>query len=386
MTPHGTEKLAGLSLNRRSFLLGALAFGGAGVLGLTGCSSRETQPAPTPSTGGNSEQITITDQFDRTVTLNGPIERIATTIIPLPAMLIAMDRSLDKVVAVNTAAQKLAEAGFLATMFPKILDLPAAANGADFVSNIETIVAQKPDVAIQWGHYGQEIITPIEQAGLDLLLLNYGDQKMLEEWITILSTLVGAPERGEQVLETMHGDQERIHELVRASGERPRAINIYNFDEMRVSAAGSYMDWWLNLCGAENPAAETLTGSSVATTREEILLWDPEVIFLGNFSTATPETLYNDPFWAEVTAVRNRRVYRLPNGGFSWDPPSTESNMSWLWVAGLLHPDAANFDLRTEMKTHFSYLYDHDLAEDEIDQILFMEANQGSANYDVFAR
>lgn len=386
MTPNGTEKLVGLSLNRRRLLLGALALGGAGALGLTGCSTRETQSATTPSAGGKSEEITITDQFGRTVTLDGPIERIATTIIPLPAMLIAMDRSLDKIVAVNTAAQKLAETGFLATMFPKILDLPAAANGADFVPNIETIVAQDPDVTIQWGHYGQEIITPLEQAGLDLLLLNYGDQKLLEEWIRILSTLVGAPERGEHVLETMHGDQKRIQELVKVSDERPRAINIYNFDEMRVSAAGSYMDWWLNLCGAENPAAETLTGSSVATTREEILTWDPEVIFLGNFSTATPETLYNDPFWSGMAAVKNRRVYRLPNGGFSWDPPSTESNMSWLWVAGLLHPNAANFDLRTEMKTHFSYLYDHDLAEDEIDQILFMEANQVSANYDVFAR
>lgn len=386
MSSHGFENLSTPAVNRRRFLQGMLALGGIGALGLAGCSTRETQPEATAATGGSDTTITITDQFNRTVTLEGPINRIATTIIPLPAMLIAMDQSLDKVVAVNTASQQLADKGFLRTMFPGIMDLPAAANGTDFVPNIETIVSQNPDVTIQWGHYGQEIITPIEQAGLDLLLLNYGDQQLLEEWISMLSTLVGKPERGQKILDTMHEDQKRIQDLVKASNTTPRAINIYNYDEMQVSGSGSYMDWWLNMCGAVNPAAGALNGSNVAAAREEILTWDPEVIFLGNFSTATPETLYNDPFWAEVSAVKNRRVYRLPNGGFSWDPPSTESNMSWLWVASLLHPETAEFNLRAEMKTNFSYLYNHDLTEDQLDQILFLEANGVSAHYERFAR
>lgn len=374
-------------MKRRTFLQLTLALGGASALGLTGCSSRATQPkadAAAATNGGYS--LTITDQFDRRVTFDHAIERIATTVIPLPAMLAGVDQSLDKVVAVNTSAQVLAEKGFLSTMFPEIMELPAAANGADFVPNVETIVSQNPDVTIQWGHYGQEIITPIEQAGLDLLLLNYGDQKLLEEWITLLSTLVAKPERGQHILDTMHADQKRIAELVAQVGRKPRAINIYNYDDMQVSGTGSYMDWWLDLCGADNPAADAAPGASTSVAREEILTWDPEVIFLGNFSNATPETLYEDPFWADISAVQNKRVYRLPNGGFSWDPPSNESNMSWLWVASMLHPQVADFDLRASMKENFSYLYNHDLTEDQIDQILFMDANKVSANYDVFAR
>ena len=361
----------------------AFALGGIGALGLAGCSSRDTQPATSSTTG--SEQLSVIDQFDRTVTFDGPVERIATTVIPLPAMLCGVDQSLDKVVAINSSSQALAQKGFLSTMFPEIMDLPHAANGADFVPNIETIVAQNPDVTIQWGHYGQEVIAPIEQAGLDLLLLNYGDQQLLEEWVSLLSMLVGKPERGERILNTMHDDRQRIEDLVSRSGKKPRAINIYNYDDMQVSGTGSYMDWWLNLCGADNPAAKAATGANSTVTREEVLAWDPEVIFLSNFSTAIPETLYEDPFWADVSAVKNKRVYRLPNGGFSWDPPSNESNLSWLWVASLLHPEAADFDLRSDMREYFSYLYNHELSDDEIDQILFMDANEVSANYDVFA-
>lgn len=382
MTEAGLEKIRDLTLNRRHFLQAALALGGLGTLTLAGCSSRETQLVETNTAG--DEHLSVTDQFGRTVTFDGPVERIATTVIPLPAMLCGVDQSLEKLVAVNTSAQALAQKGFLATMFPAIMDLPHAANGTDFVPNIETIVAEKPDVTIQWGHYGQEIIAPIEQAGLDLLLLNYGDQQLLEEWVSLLSTLVGKPERGEQILSTMHQDQQRVEDIVAKSGKKPRAINIYNYDDLQVSGTGSYMDWWLNLCGATNPAAAAATGASAMISREEILTWDPEVIFLGNFSTATPETMYNDPFWADMSAVRNKRVYRLPNGGFSWDPPSNESNLSWLWVASLLHPEVTDIDLRSDMRDYFSYLYNHTLTDDEIDQILFMEANQISANYDVF--
>lgn len=384
MAKSGLEKLRDLHLSRRNFLQVTFALGGIGALGLAGCSSRETQSVNSSVTG--SEQLSVTDQFGRSVSFDGPVERIATTIIPLPAMLCGVDQSLDKVVAINSASQALAQKGFLSAMFPEIMDLPHAANGTDFVPNIETIVAQNPDVTIQWGHYGQEIIAPIEQAGLDLLLLNYGDQQLLEEWVSLLSTLVGKPERGERILNTMHDDRQRIEDLVSRSGKKPRAINIYNYDDMQISGTGSYMDWWLDLCGADNPAADAATGASATIAREEVLTWDPEVIFLGNFSTATPETMYEDPFWADVSAVKNKRVYRLPNGGFSWDPPSNESNLSWLWVASLLHPEAADFDLRSDMREYFSYLYNHELTDDEIDQILFMDANQVSANYDVFAR
>ncbi|MGP6174007.1 ABC transporter substrate-binding protein [Corynebacterium sp. A21] len=368
-----------MPLNRRRFIQAALALGGAGMLGLAGCSTRETQPTAGEAGGAG---LTVTDQFGRTVSFDGPVDRIATTIIPLPAMLAGVDQSLAKVVAVNSSAQMLAEKGFLATMFPEIMDLPIAANGADFVPNIETIVAQHPDVTIQWGHYGDEIITPIEQAGLELLLLNYGTQEMLEEWVSLLSTLVGKPERGQQILETMHTDLARVESVVGKAGQRPRAVNIYNYDELQVSGPGSYMDYWLTLCGADNVI--TQKGSSVAIAKEELLKLDPEVIFLGNFSPATPETLYQDPFWADVSAVANRRVYRVPNGGFSWDPPSNESNLMWQWAATLINPEVADFHLRSAMKENFAYLYNHDLSEEQIDQILFLDANRGSADYDVF--
>lgn len=378
------------SMSRRTALRSALLLLGGGTLALAGCSTRETQATDAGSgTGGsgtNGGGLSITDQQGRTVVFDGPVERIATTVIPAPSMIIAADQGISKIVAVNRASQMQAGNGLLGEMFPEIMDLPIAAAGNDFVPNVETIAAQNPDVVIQWAQFGDDIIAPIEQAGLELLLIIYGTQEDLEFWVRMFTQLVGKPERGDTILDNMHRDRAAVESAVGTARRRPRAVNLYNYDEMQVSGTESYMDFWLTLCGADNVGANAGPGSSVKVSREELLEWDPEVVFIGNFSPATPDTMYGDPFFAEMSAVKNKRVYKVPNGGFAWDPPSNESNLMWQWAAQLLHPEDANFDLRQAMKDTYSFLYDHDLTEDQIDRVLAVGANSGSDNYDAFTR
>lgn len=379
-----------LGMSRRTALRSALILLGGSALALTGCSTRETHAADAapgtadaPATGKGP---TITDQKGRTVSFDAPVERIATTVIPAPSMIIAADQGISKIVAVNRASQMQAKNGLLAEMFPEIMDLPIAAAGNDFVPNIETIAAQTPDVVIQWAHMGDEIITPIEQAGLELLLIIYGTQEDLEYWVEMFTELVGKPERGEKILADMHRDRAAVEKAVGTARHRPRAVNLYNYDEMQVSGTESYMDFWLTLCGADNVGTKAGPGSSVKVSREELLAWDPEVVFIGNFSPATPEDMYGDAFFAEMSAVKNKRVYKIPNGGFAWDPPSNESNLMWQWAAQLLHPEDADFALRRAMKDSYSFLYDHELTDEQIDRVLAVDANSGSANYDAFTR
>ena len=378
------------SMSRRTALRSALLLLGGGTLALAGCSTRETQATDAgPGTGGtgtNGGGLSITDQQGRTVVFDGPVERIATTVIPAPSMIIAADQGISKIVAVNRASQMQAGNGLLGEMFPEIMDLPIAAAGNDFVPNVETIADQNPDVVIQWAQFGDDIIAPIEQAGLELLLIIYGTQEDLEFWVRMFTQLVGKPERGDTILDNMHRDRAAVESAVGTARHRPRAVNLYNYDEMQVSGTESYMDFWLTLCGADNVGANAGPGSSVKVSREELLEWDPEVVFIGNFSPATPDTMYGDPFFAEMSAVKNKRVYKVPNGGFAWDPPSNESNLMWQWAAQLLHPEDANFELRQAMKDTYSFLYDHDLTEAQIDRVLAVGANSGSDNYDAFTR
>ena len=85
-------------------------------------------------------------------------------------------------------------------------------------------------------------------------------------------------------------------------------------------------------------------------TIEQVLTWNPQVILLGNFDAAMPSDIYGDPRWQSVEAVKARRVYKFPLGGYRWDPPSQESALGWIWLAGLLHPEREPTNLRAVMR------------------------------------
>jgi iron complex transport system substrate-binding protein len=55
-----------------------------------------------------------------------------------------------------------------------------------------------------------------------------------------------------------------------------------------------------------------------------------------------------------------------------------------MWTANLLHPEIFKYDLRTEMKTAYKTLYNYDLADSDIDNILWLKEHGAAADYAQF--
>ena len=60
---------------------------------------------------------------------------------------------------------------------------------------------------------------------------------------------------------------------------------------------------------------------------------------------------------ADLPAVRLRRVYKVPAGGYPWDPPSQESPLYWEWLAMQLHPALPGWPLREHIRQAYQQLY-----------------------------
>jgi len=84
--------------------------------------------------------------------------------------------------------------------------------------------------------------------------------------------------------------------------------------------------------------------------------------------------------------VKNRRVYKIPHGGYRWDPGSHESLLALEWIAMVMHPGRFDFDLRADMRETYRFLYNHELTDAEIDEILHMGLNASMAGYERFAK
>ena len=359
--------------------------GGAGLgfmaLALSACSSRETVAAA--GSAAVAGGFTVTDMRGVEVSFDAPVQRIATTVIPSPSMLAAVDGGYGRIVGINESTLQANNQGLFGEMYPDSKSTTTI-SPSSFTPNIETITKLQPDVVFQWADQGDGLVEPLENAGFKTVCLLYGTQEHLETWVSLFSTILGKPERGREIVDWMHAEIARLKKELSDVKDPVRVVHLgQSGDGYSASNKSSYMHYWMELAGGRNVAADNISADNVVSA-EQLIAWDPEVITLGGFDARTPAEVYADKSLASVSAVRNRRVYKAPLGGYRWEVPCAESPLMWQWAAELYHPQLTGHTLRTAMAEKIAYLYNYGISEAQIDAALRLELNSGSAGYDVF--
>lgn len=361
------------ALPRRTLLKGAVALGGVALLPACG------------SDDSSAGAIVLEDQRGKKVSLDGPAQRIVTLPMPAASIMIAVDQTAEHLVGIHDASWAAAKQSILGTMFPQVLEVPHDVGTQDFAPNVEGILALEPDIVVQWASQGDEIIQPLENADLKVLGVNYGTIEDVGTWFSMFSTALGQPERGRAMATRLDADRLAAEAVAaKQTGRAPRVLYFLRFSEgMEVQGAGTFNEEYVRLVGAENVSSEVEGLAKVDL--EQVLDWDPDVIVLGNFDAAMPGDIYGDRRWRDVAAVKDKRVYRAPLGGYRWDPPSHESPLMWTWLSQIAFPDGTDGGLRDKIVDDYKYFYGHTPTQSEIDTILWKDANGGSADYDQFS-
>lgn len=334
-------------------------------------------------------QIRLEDQRGLTIALPKPAERIVTIPIPMASVVMALDGSARRIVGMHPSARQSIQEGFLGRVFPEALSIQAdVTRGGMFTPNLESILALRPDVVVQWTEPA-DLIRTLEGAGLTVvgLINSPPTQEIHERNLSIVGEIIGQPERVAQLIRTQREIRQRIEAAVAGipESEKPRVLYLRALRQsMRPAGRQTYQDFWIRLSGGVNVAA--FAGVNTAVNLEQIVAWNPQAIFVGAFDEATPDDLMRHPSLVGVDAVRHRRVYKLPHGGYRWDPGSHESHLTWQWVTMLLHPERARFDLRGSMRETYRFLYHYELMDTDIDEILQMPLNASMRGYATFAR
>lgn len=372
---------------RRSFLGSALAAAAAAtVAGCSGSTDTAEDAAGGSAASDGAGKITLTDQRGTQIELDAPAQKIVSAVIPAPAIIAAVDGSWDRIVGINQSTLDANKVGIIKKIYPDSVKTPVIAS-RDFTPNMEEILATDPDLVVQWGDRGDDITAPIEQAGYPIVGLEYGTQEFLEKWISMFGTAIGKDDRAKDIIDWMHSEADAVSKQVKKLDEgSPRMLSLsYSDQALSVSTGTDYIQYVCDLTGLTNVAKDAKVADGVATV-EQILDWDPEIIFLSAFDPATPDDVYADDRLSEVSAVRDKRVYRAPLGVYRWQVPCAESPLFWNWVAALGYPGKYEIDLPTEMKKQTTYLYNYDLSDEDVELVLRNDINAGSADYDVVSR
>ncbi|HEV7166997.1 MAG TPA: ABC transporter substrate-binding protein [Micrococcaceae bacterium] len=373
---------------RRSLLKGIVLGGGAALL--SGCGpSGDAGGAPTVAgTDYAAGPLSVTDQRGKTLTFSKPVTRVVTIPMPAASLLVAVDQGAGHLSAMHNASWVAMRDGIMGQFYPAALNIPHDIATQDFIPNVESVRALDPDVVVQWSD--SQLIAPLENAGLKVLgLSNTGTQQDVDAWITMFAAMLGKPERASQFKARSDAELKEVQSAAAGhAGAGPRIIYFNRFTGgLKVAGTSSYNDFYIKLVGGTNPAsgAQGAKGSGmVGVDVEQVLAWDPEVVLLGNFDAAMPNDIYSNPVWQTVSAVRSRRVYKVPLGGYRWDPPGQESPLMWHWLADISFPQQGKSQLRNKITGYYDFLYARKPSTEQMDKVLWTDVNGQSTDYGQF--
>lgn len=345
--------------------------------------------ASAPQAGG-AEGKTVTDPNGNSVTLARAAERVAALPPPLGTFVVSVAGGPERIVTVHPWSKAAMLRGTLVEYFPKLRDLNAGAVGQDFMPNIEELVRLAPDLVFQVGSFAGAQTDLVRAAGLPLLTINITAGDDAVAWLPMLGAALGAETSARDILAWRMSVRSAIEAVTRDLPQkaRPTVIHVSLFGSALAVVGGAHIrSWQIGLAGGVNLAAG-FRQVNVQIDPEQLLAWDPDVILLNAFDDELrPSRFYEDPRFAGLSAVINRRVYAWPIGGDRWEAPTQESPLGWMWLSRLLQPQLFDWSMPDEIARGHTLLYGHAPSPARTWEILRMRENAGSKDYErLFAR
>ncbi|MCB7318177.1 ABC transporter substrate-binding protein [Lacrimispora sp. 210928-DFI.3.58] len=379
------KKVTALLLGICLVAAGISGCGGNGAARSTGGGKPQVEAEEQKAEGAQaSETITVTDHTGVQVELPAQVNRVVVTdILPLPSILTVFLGSGEKIVGMSPASMSAAQSGLLGELFPDVLNA-----STDFISgsdvNMEELMKLEPDVVF-FNAGSKELGESLRSAGFAAVGISvnkweYNAIETYDQWIALLSEIF--PEKGdtsERVSEYSRKVCEDIQKRVSSvSGEEKRDILfLFNYSDTTMITSGKrfFGQFWCDAVGGRNVAEEVAAENSNAVINmEQVYEWDPDVIFITNFTPAQPEDLYENAVgqddWSSVKAVENREVYKLPLGTYRSYTPSTDTPMTLLWMAKNVYPSLfEDVDMTEEVKAYYKDMYGVELTDSQVERM-----------------
>lgn len=194
----------------------------------------------------------------------------------------------------------------------------------------------------------------------------------------LLGDIMGQQDRGEKLAAYCEDIYRRVTDAVESVPEG-RRLSLYYAegpDGLQTEPDASQHALTFAVAGANNVAAvpENEGQGMSNVSLEQVLLWDPEVIVAWDYEVrgGADQIIRTDPNWSSIRAVRDGRVYTMPNVPFAWcdRPPGVQRFLGIQWMANMLYPDAYDVDMVEVVKDFYSTMYWVDVTDDQAKDLL----------------
>ncbi len=333
-------------------------------LSLFACGQKQQPDAVDDGTQTETTRV-FTDSCGREVTVPADIQKIAVS-GPL-AQMVVFAIAPDKMVGVANAWDESAKAYFDA----KYLELPLLGQlyGGKGELNLETLLAAEPDVVIDVGEpkdsMAEDLDALQEQTGIPFVHIDAYLASM-DDTYAMLGDLLAMPNEAQGLADYCRYAYDKV-KAVADSVEKVALLYVTGEEGLNVIAKGSYhaeaIDMLCNNLAVVDEPSSKGTGNEV--DMEQILNWNPDAAIFA------PGSIYSavadNENWQTIPAIKDGRYYEVPMGPYNWMgfPPSVQRILGMQWMAKVLYPDAADYDMYETTQTYFQLFYHCDLTAEQ---------------------
>ena len=352
------------------------------MISLVACSS-STQSSQSSDSNAKENIRTITDAVGNKVEIKGEVKKIGVVPIPWASVIYSIDGSSERLAEINPSAMKAYEGSLLQILDPNFANISTKNIGSDFSINKEEILNEGVDSMLIWDYQTEEA-EQLKKIGVAPIMLKNSNMDELTSSLTVVGELLNKEEKAQSFIDCYKDTYKYITSKSDEIKNKEKQKVLYlRSSDLKVQGNDNFMKEVLEICGAENVAADV----DSTVTMEEVLKMDPDIIFLSDFDEFTPEDLYENKIdgqdWSNVSAVKNRRVYKTPLGVYRFDAPGVETPLMMLWMGKIISPDVfKEYEIDKSFKSYYEEYFNYKLTDKDLNSVLKDEQNSKSMKYD----
>ena len=213
--------------------------------------------------------------------------------------------------------------------------------------DVEKLLAVSPDLVIINKNMNEKLIEPLEAAGIKTVVVDMKSYEDVQRTVRLFAKLTGEQEKGEKLLAAMEQEIGAVKEKLPKEQRRVAVIHSTN-QGLTVQLEGSIAGSVVQMLGWENVAAGLAplekNPDAAPYSLETLVEKNPEIIFvtsmgkLEEIKAGMEKTMAESPAWQSVEAVREKRVYYLPQNLFLLSP-GLHYPEAFRLMAGEVYPD-----------------------------------------------
>ena len=300
---------------------------------------------------------------------------------PVYSMLQTFPGLKDSVAGVNPRTFSTSNPKVLAAVNPNAKNLNSSFLNNDFSVNAESLAALEPTIILYYGEFEKKGLDNLSIPMVNMQINDMDSESLTQKWEKMIADIFKT-DNGNK----MEKQWTKTNEILSATlkdGKNIRGLFIFSTvgGKIMVSGNKSYGGNFLRKAGIENVAE--LDGfaegaGQVEVSMEQINEWNPDIIFInsiriGKNNTSAKTILENTDTrnWSFIKAVKDKKVFDIPQGTFSWGMPCADSPLMPLWMLTKIAPEKySEFEFKKKIKTYYKEVYDTELEDAVIDEML----------------